>query len=213
MSEESAPSLLTAVLDEIFERCGQTQSEAMAAARADFDERRGRVFEDEDEWEARTRMFLEWFAVDRLDPETGQTPAAAAALREPDPRRRAALEAWSRSYRCLGEISELAEGRVHIVDLVGGAHIAIDEQRGLPGVEVGDIAELRVVAFEGQIRFGGAFLWHPAGVRRPLIARVEQMRQAGASREEILDFASSLKVKSARYKHVPAAKVYEGTAR
>lgn len=212
MSDDDASpaSLLVSVFDEVLERCGEVESdEVMAAVRAEFDERRGRVFEDEPEWETRTRMFLEWFAIERRDPRRGATPVAAAWEVEADPRRRAALAAWGRSFRCLAEFVSLSGGAIEIVDLLGGAHIEIDERRGLPGVEVGDIAEVRVVAFEDRVRFGAAFLWHPPGIRRPLVAHVDAMRAAGSSRESILDFASSLKVRSLRYKHVPPVKVYE----
>jgi hypothetical protein len=203
----SGPGILTEVLDEVLETLG-AEAEAMAKARAAFDERRGPVFQDEDGWESRTRMFLEWYAVERPDGLTGRSPVAIAAAHEPDPRRRAAFEAWRRSYRCLAEIVRLGDGRVEILDLLGGARIAVDERRGLPGVELGDIAELRILAFEDQIRFGGAFLWHPAGIRGALVARIEALTAEGKSREEILDIASSLAVRSGRYKHVPAAKVY-----
>ena len=207
--EESSSAFLARVLESLIERCGEGDTAAMGAARVEFDERRGRVFEDEEEWEARTAIFLEYFAVERADPETGESPAVAAARAATDDREREALLALSRSYRCLGEVIEIAEGRVVFADAIGGAHIEITERRGLPGVSVGDVAEIRVVAFEGAVHFGSQILWHPPGTRDPLLAHVEALLDAGHDRESICDFAASLKIRSLRYGHLEPAAVYE----
>lgn len=203
---QSAASLAGA-LEDVIAACGDDGA-AMAAAREGFDAARGPVFEDEDLWETRTRTFLEWYAIERANPDTGLTPVQAAIEIETDPERRAALQAWARSFRCLAEVVGLESGRVTVVDLVGGAHIAVDERRGLPGVSTGDIAECRVVAHAGEIHFGNAFLWHPEGTRAPLLTHIGSMRTGGRSREDILDFVANLRVRAVRYSHVPAAKVY-----
>ena len=178
----------------------------MADSRSHYDQRRGPVFEDEELWETRTRAFLEWFAIEVAGNDG--TAVARAIQGEQDPRTRQALLAWSRSYRCLAEVVELRNDKVVLIDLIGGAHIPVDERRGLAGVSTGDIAEIRIVAFEQEIHFGGWFLWHPEGTRAQLLTHLERMRSADMSREEILDFVASLRVRSLRYSHVPAARVY-----
>lgn len=209
MADDSA-SFLATVLEDLLQGLGRaTDSEEIVAERAAFDERRGRVHEEDDLWEARTRAFLDWYAIERPDPSTGISPVSRAREASTDPRRKAALTAWERSYRCIAEVVELGSRVVSFVDLIGGAHISVDERRGLPGVSPGDIAELRVLAFEGRIHFGSAFLWHPAGTRGPLMDRIAAMSAAGASREQIADFAAKLYVRSLRYGHLPPSKVYQ----
>jgi len=202
-------AFLTGVVDALIERCA-SDTDAMAVARTEFDERRGRVFEDEEGWETRTAIFLEYYATERQDPELGESPALTAARSEEyEGREREALGAWSRSYRCLAEVLSLADGVVVIADAIGGAHIEVAERRGLPGVSTGDIAELRIVAFEDAIHFGSGILWHPAGTRDPLLGHVATMREAGVAREVICDFAASLKTRSLRYAHLEPSAVYE----
>lgn len=206
---------LTRVIDALIERCAGDRAEVAAAARAGFDERRGRVFEDEEIWETRTAMFLAYFATEWIDPDTGETPATTAARTAPgsiDERERAALHALSRSYRCLAEIIELGDGVVVIEDLIGGAHIEITERRGLPGVSTGDIAELRIAAFEGNVHLVPGILWHPPDTRAALRAHVVDLDARGVAREAICDFAASLMVRSLRYGHRQPAEVYADTA-
>jgi len=212
--------LLAEVLDSVIRQCGEREPDAMAEARQDMDRRRGPVFEDEHLWETRTRAFLEWFAIERRAGELTPIERALASASPSDssssslssdaesPRVAAALLAWHRSYRILAEVAELSDGQVLLIDLLGGATIPVDERRGLPGVSTGDIAECRVVAFEGEIHFGGWSLGHPEGTRGPLLEHIAVMGEAGREREEILDFAASLRVRSLRYSHVPAPRVY-----
>lgn len=199
---------LTGMIDALIERSAGDRPDEVAASRAEFDERRGRVFEDEELWENRTAMFLAYFALDRIDPATGETPAVAAARAATDDRERAALEALSRSYRCLAEIKELGDGRVVIADLIGGAHIEISERRGMPGVSVGDIAELRIAAFEGAVHLVPGILWHPPDTAEALRAHARDLDARGVDRDAICDFAASLMVKSLRYGHREPAEVY-----
>lgn len=213
MAPEDSSAFLARVLESLIERLSDGSAAAMAAARAEFDERRGPVFEDEDEWEIRTAIFLEVYALERINPATGQSPAAAAAREAAGERERQALMALSRSYRCLAEILAIEDGRVTIADAIGGAHIEIAERRGMPGVSVGDVAELRVIAFEQAVHFGSQILWHPHGTRAPLLAHVEALVAAGHDREAICDFAASLKVRSLRYGHLEPAAVYEKAPR
>jgi hypothetical protein len=200
-------AFLTGVLDALIERC-TTDPDAVVAARAEFDERRGQVFEDEDAWETRTAIFLEYFATERADPATGVSPAVSGAREVADERERAALAALGRSYRCLAEIIAIEPGRVVIADRIGNAHIEINERPGLPGVSVGDIAELRICAFESGVHLTPGILWHPPGTQSALRRHVADLVAAGAGRTEICDFAASLMIRSLRYGHREPSEVY-----
>jgi len=202
-------SLLLGVLDELVEGLGAPDNvDELADARKGFDERRGRVFEDEELWEPWTQAFLEWFALERVASD-GSPPPVVRALAAAEGDRADALRMLCTSHRSLFEVVELRPGAVELRDLLGGGMFAVDEPRALHGVSVGDVAELRLIGFAGQVRFGRTFCYHPSGTRDAIAMHARRMRGAGADRREVIDFCASLRVRCERYRHVAAVKVYQ----
>jgi hypothetical protein len=219
-------ALLTEVIDETIERFGGGDyTERITAARQEYDGRRGRVFEDEELWEAWTQGFLEWYVIERVpgSAEAAEGPIAARgrpavaqvlldARGRGDARREAAARAWLASHRSLFEVRALSAGRVELLDLIGGAQFWVREPRAMLGVSVGDVAEMRLVGFDGEVLFGRTFCFHPAGTRDAIVAHVRQMRALGSARQDIVDFFASLRIRCERYRHVPPVRIY-GAAR
>ena len=129
-----------------------------------------------------------------------------------DQRKVAALSAWLTSHRSLFEVRALREGRVELLDILGGGWFAVAEQRSMAGVSVGDVAELRLVGFEGDVRFGRTFLFHPPDTREAIIAHAEQMSADGLERCDIVEFCASLRIRCERYRHVSPRRVYEAAS-
>lgn len=202
-------ALLSSVLDELMEGLGAADNvDELAAARKSFDDRRGRVFEDEELWEPWTQAFLEWFALERQT-ERGAPPPAVRLLADATGARAEVLRALCTSHRSLFEVVELRPGAVELRDLLGGGSFEVAEPRALHGVSAGDVAELRVVGLGGEVRFGRTFCYHPAGTRDAIIMHARRIRGEGGDRREVIDFCSSLRVRCERYKHVSAVKVYQ----
>lgn len=186
--------------------------ELVVAARTRFEDRRGKIYQEEELWETWSAGFVEWLVTEYVPP-TRDLPLAAdslaAARAAGDDRRARAITAWLTSYRSLWAVEKLGAGHVDLFDLLGGAHVRITEPRGLHGVAVGEVAELRVLAFEGELWFGRAFLFHPRGTRDAILEQARAITAAGGDRRAVLDRAASLRVKGLRYKHVPAARLYQ----
>ena len=186
--------------------------ELVVAARRDYEERRGRVFEDEPLWDAWSAAFIEWFLVERIAPGADAPVAArslAAARAAGDDGAAAQIRAYLTSHRSLYEVRALGGGRVELVDLIGGAAFSVAEPRTLHGVEVGDVAELRVIGWGGEVLFGRTFVYHPPAARAAIIAHVAGLAARGDDRRAIVDHVASLRLKVDRYRHVAPAKVYE----
>jgi hypothetical protein len=210
-----------ALLDEVFEAIVVEHTEGVrqdevAMARREYEERRGRVFEDEALWERYSQAFLEWYVLERITEGSSFPPAAStlAALRGRDgaERHADAMRAWLTSHRSLFEVRALHDGRVELIDLLGGARFAVAEPRALHGVTVGDVAELRVIGFCGSVLFGRTFLFHPTGTRPAITALARRVIARGGDRREIMDTCASLRVRCERYKHVDAVRLYEAAA-
>jgi hypothetical protein len=200
------------VLDRLVSECGdENQRERITAAQTEYFERRGRVFEDEDLFEAWTQAFLEWYVVER-EWQAGM-PAAAAMALSPDWQEKGqwlpALRAWAHSQRSLAEVRELSKGRVAIEDLIGGAVFEVVEDRNLYGVERGDIVEVRLVGFAGAVYFGRTFVYHPRGTNASIRRRLAGLRSSNASRADTVDAIAALRIRCERYRHVSPLRIYE----
>jgi hypothetical protein len=201
--------LLDQVIEELYAR-HTVDVEAAGVARRDYEERRGRVHQDDELWEAWSAAFVEWFVIERVAPGS-RLPVAAqsyAALPADDPRREA-IAALITSHRSLFEIRATPPGRVELLDLLGGAAVSVAEQRALHGVEVGDVAELRLVGIAGEVRFGRTFVYHSKTARAAIVERARAMLTQGASRRDVIDNVAQLRVQVTRYRHMPVARVYE----
>lgn len=180
------------------------------AARAEYEGRRGKVHQDDELWEAWSAAFVEWYVVECAT-ERGQTAVARWLTEEEaaSAQERRVAEALATSHRSLFEVRQMARGRVELLDLLGGAEFSVVEPRALFGVEVGDVAELRLLGVEGEVYFGRTFVYHPRAARAAIVERASAMLAAGASRREVIDRVAGARVTLTRYRHVPVARVYE----
>ena len=210
--EDEAPAdpYLYGVLDALIQEFhDSTLAAELASARETFDARRGKVREDEEMWETWSQVFLEWFALEwRGEDGTAEPPEARALRREEDERRAAALRAWLRSQMSLVVIAAIRPGRVRVRDLLRGALFEVAEQRSLHGVEIGDVAEVRLIGFEGRVRFGRTFLFHPSSTRQVIEEQVPQLIAQGRTVDEVLAHCAQLRLRTERYRHVDPARLY-----
>lgn len=205
----AAAALLEQVTEELYAR-HTADVEAATIARREYEERRGKVHQDDELWEAWSAAFVEWFVVERLAANHSVPPAALTYRELPagDPRVEV-ISALVTSQRSLYEVRSVARGRVELLDLLGGAAFLVDEQRALHGVEVGDVAELRLIGVAGEVRFGRTFVYHPKSARAAIVERARGLLAKGASRRDVIDQIAQLRVQVTRYRHMPAARVYE----
>jgi hypothetical protein len=180
---------LDAVTEELYAR-HTVDARAAATARAEYEQRRGKVHQDDELWEPWSAAFVEWFVVERVVPG-GDLPPAVLTLRElADDPRAPIVRALITSHRSLFEIH-------------------VSEQRALHGVDVGDVAELRLCGVGGEVRFGRTFIYHPKAARAAIVERARAMLAKGSTRRDVLDQIAQLRVQVTRYRHMPPARVYE----
>lgn len=199
-------SSMADALDALIARFGQgVHEEEAARAREQYQARTGRVFEDDELYEARTAAFLEWYVVERPLDRQAVPPVVVAHREQATPE----TFALATSHRSLFAVEELAEGAVLLTDLLGGGLFEVAERRRLHGVSIEDVVECRLHSWQGQVVFGQTFCYHPAGARAPLLGHARRIRGEGGTRTDVVDYAASLRVRAERYKHVAPLRVYE----
>ena len=202
-------ALLEQVIEELYAR-HTADTEAAGLARREYEERRGKVHQDDELWESWSAAFVEWYVVERVGPD-GVPPALVSAreMREAGDPRADLVQALVTSHRSLFEVTAMKPGRIEVVDLLGGAELHVVEQRALHGVDVGDVAELRLVGARGEVRFARTFIYHPKAARGAIVERARAMLSRGASRRDVIDQIAQLRVQVTRYRHMAPARVYE----
>lgn len=187
--------------------------EEMAAARREFEQGRGRVFEDEPMWEAQLSAFLEWYVLDR--PLDGGARPVVRALRESpaDGEGRATLRALALSFRSLFEVLEALRRETLVRDLLGGGQWRVQQDPPLPGVEAGDIFEARLVPWEGRVRFGPLFCFHPRAARASILQVLEALGGRGLGQAEVLSALAVMRLEHDRFPNMAIEHIYSLTWR
>ncbi len=181
---DGTPARLARVLDDLIATHAVGAAD-VAAARATYEARRGKVHDDAPTWERWSAAFVEWFVVERVAPGA-RWPVAAASLGTPGADDDA-IRALCTSWRSLFEVVALERGVARLVDLLGGAEVEVGEPRALLGVTVGDVAELRLVGLAGEVVFARTFIFHPALARDTIVEHARTLLAAGAARRDVID--------------------------
>ncbi len=206
----SAIAILTREIESLIHRFGDSQfDDEVSSARDGYCDRRGRVFEEDEDWENFTKGFLEWYVVERPWQDKDVPPAALVCAEIEDTGRRAALRALVASQRSLVEVCRMGRLGLQVTDLIGGARFAVTENRDLAGLQVGNVVEMRLIGFQDEIHLGRSFVFHPEGTSAAISAMASSMRQAGKKRSDIIDHLCLLRSRALSYGHVSPIRIYE----
>jgi hypothetical protein len=202
--------MLSQILDRLIAYAARDEA-ALVTAREEWSEQAGRVFDDDPLYEERTTAFLEWYAMERRGAD-GRLPAERFLTDETlDELDSKWVWALARSHRTLFEVREVREGTMLLDDLLSGGAFEVTERRKLPGIETGSLFEARLVAnvvTPPELLFTRAFQFHPADAAPAMRKMAERARADGEVRAATLFRFLRLRLKSMRYGHVSASKIY-----
>lgn len=187
----------------------------VVAARAEYSQLAGDVFEEDRQLELRLAGFLEYYLCDRSAPWAGKTPARARyleALQSEPPERAAAWRAFTETWHGLFQIKALTQGVVRVVALSARTEVVVSERRAMHGLTVGDVLEARLVPFGGTLAFSTAWVWHPHEAASSIVAEAERRRIAGLPEREFLFDCARRSLKADRYRQIAIERIYDFTA-
>ena len=195
------------------------RKEELLAARRDHFERYGEPHEEDKSFETRMNGMLDHYLYDFRPP--GSTEATIEIFM-----REAASELTTDElamYRVLAKnIHGLFEVRkvklaeeIRLRDVFTGGEYDVTERRHLVGLEKGDLLEARLLPFDGQLYFSGAFLYHPPEVRKQILGEVKRIKKDAAKTGVELDvrafiaLLSRMAFKLERYRNVKVESLYD----
>lgn len=193
------------------------QDPLLLAARQDHFGRYGEPHEEDQSFERRMNGMLEAYLFDyRPGAEAPTALERFLAAQGPalPPEEAAAFRALGANRHGLFEVRKMEPGRVRLRDAFTGEDLEVTERRQLVGLAKGDLLEARLMPFEGQLWFSGAFLYQPREARARILAEVKRLRKAAGKHgrpdvEGLLATLSRMAFKLERYRNVRLESIYD----
>lgn len=207
----STPAQIERTLDALVAGHGVADA-TVGLARKHYEAKRGNVHQDEELWEIWSAGFVEWLVIECTSVTDGPALAHAGAhqwRQRGDLRAATIATALATSHRSLFEIMAMRDGRVELLDLLGGARFFVVEPRSMVGVEIGDVAELRLLGLDDDVYFAKTFVYHPKAARDDIVAHAQTVLRQGGDRLDAVDAIAVLRAYVPRYRHLPPARIYK----
>jgi hypothetical protein len=195
----------------------EPRKDELLAARREHFGRYGEPHEEDRTYEVRLNGMLDFYLYDFRPP--GGTATTIGRFLEAEgpnlaPPELAAYEDLARNVHGLFEVRKIAEGTVRLRDVFSGGDHDVTERRQVAGLEKGDVLEARLLPFEGNLYFSGAFLYHPREARKPIFAEVKRLRKAAGKGgtpdvPAFLALLSRMAMKLERYRNVRLESIYQ----
>jgi hypothetical protein len=186
----------------------------LIAAKQDYFNATGEVFEDDKTFEMRMASFLDHYLYERVSPLSGKTPAQEYfefQREQATPDEAAALRAFTETTHGLFEIRKLGKGVIRMRELFSGKDFDVTERRQLAGLEKGDIIEARLIPYGGHLLFSGAFICHPKEACDVIRKEAKRLKKKVPDHDP-RHFAwecSKMALKADRYRQIAVEKIYE----
>ncbi len=195
----------------------EPRNDDLLAAKREHFERHGEPHEEDRSFETRVNGMLDHYLYD-FRPAGGTATTverfldAEGASLAPD--EAAAYRDLARGLHALFEVRKIADGKVRLRDVFTGTDHDVTERRNVAGLDKGDLLEARLLPFEGELFFSGAFLYHPREVRKEILAEVKRLKkEAGkGGSPDVAAFLGQLArmaLKLERYRNVRLESIYD----
>jgi hypothetical protein len=194
----------------------QRKDELLAARRAHFGAY-GEPHEEDRTYEARLNGMLDYYLYDFRTAPGGPTTierfldAEGPALEPADV---AAYRALAQNVHALFAVRKIKDGKVRLRDQLTGVDHEVTERRQVLGLEKDDLLEARLLPFEANLYFSGAFLYHPREARKAILGEVKRRKRAAGKGgtvdvPDLLALLSRMGFKLERYRNVRLESIYD----
>jgi len=194
--------------------CAEDRKPDLLAAKGEYFQRTGEVFEDDKQFEMRMASFLDHYLFDRKRAETGKTPAEellAARAAAGDAAEGAAFRSFTETVHGLFEVRKIKPGVVRLRELFSAEEFEVTERRHTAGLEKGDVLEARLIPFDGALVFSAAFCFHPREAVKSIKKEVKRRKKVmpDAPPVQLTWEAAKRALKADRYRQIAVEKIYD----
>ena len=157
--------------------------------------------------------FLEFYVFDRKLEDQDVTPAELFWRngKFQNPADAPIFEGFLHTWHALFEVRKLSSDTFRLRDLFNDKDADVFERRQLVGISKGDIIEARLLPMEGKLVLSKAFFFHPAVVRKAILAEIKRRRKSVAAfdTQQFLHALSRMQLKYERYRNIDPLEIYD----
>jgi hypothetical protein len=194
------------------------RKDQLLAARRDYFDRHGEPHEEDKSFEPRMNAMLDYYLYDFRPPGSSES-TIEAFMRDQGPslttEELALYRILAKNVHGLFEVRKVKPPEIRLRDVFTGGEYEVTERRHMVGLEKGDLLEARLLPHDGKLFFSGAFLYHPAEVRKAILAEVKRLKKdaskAGTEPDAkgFIALLSRMAFKLERYRNVKVESIYD----
>ncbi len=153
-------------LEQLFEFIAQhIPAEQIMQAKNEYQQTTGEIYEDDNSYNTRMALFLEWYLLDNYMPGTQRTILENIIEGNQSSWSQSHLEACqdiTNNIQALFEVKKVRDNSVTVLDLFKDEKYMVDEDDSKLVFRKNDIFQGRIVPHQGKWNFTGYFCFHPS---------------------------------------------------
>ncbi len=159
-------------LEQLFEFIAQhIPAEQIMQAKKEYQQTTGEIYEDDNSYNTRMALFLEWYLLDNYIPGTQKTILENIIEENQttwDEKHLEACQNITNNIQALFEVKKVRDNSVMVLDLFNDEKYMVDEDDSKLAFRKNDIFQGRIVLHQGKWNFTGYFCFHPSKTQRYL---------------------------------------------
>lgn len=216
MSAVSLPSpQIQRYLDPVTEEftTGEYYREVFAAKQEFFD-KAGIVYEDDPEYDQRMSIFMDWYLFERDLPGVDLSPIKLFFRKNKENFGTEELTIYRDFCSTVHSIFRLKGrawlgGGLKVEDLFSKKSFIVLETDIHQGFARGDLFEARLVPFKGKYEFSKGFCFHPPEMESFIMGEIKKVRYQDKSRQtKLILQLSAMKLRHLRFNHIDVKHIY-----
>ena len=183
-------------------------------AKQEYFDKAGIIYEDDEEFEQRMCIFVDWYLFDRDLPGKDLPPVKYYFRKNKDRFTNEELGIYKDLCSTVHSIFRLKrfswnKSSLVILDLFSNKSYKVSDPMINRGFSRGDIFETRVIPFKGGYEFTKGFCFHPSEMESFILGEIKKIRFQEKSRQTrlILQLAA-MKLKHRRFQHIDVGHIY-----
>jgi hypothetical protein len=184
------------------------------AAKQEFFEKAGIVYEDDPEYDQRMSMFMDWYLFDRDLPGVDLSPIKLYFRKNKDSFPPEELTIYRDFCTTVHSIFQLKGrpwfgGGLKVEDLFSKKDYTVVETDIHQGFSRGDLFEARLVPFKGKYEFSKGFCFHPVEMESFILGEIKKVRfQDKVRQTKLILQLSAMKLRHLRFQHIDVKHIY-----
>lgn len=189
--------MLREFLEQLFEFAAKAiPSDQILEAKKAYQKETGEIYEDDNSYNSRMSLFLEWYLFDDYIVEKLQTPLEILIEENPDTWNSDKLEFYKsliKSIQGLFLVKKIKDETVKVLNLFSNETYLVQEKGSRLIFSKNDIFQGRLIFFQEQFHFTGNFCFHPQKAHKYIKQEVKLINKAQAGdRKDIVNLKKKL---------------------